>query len=76
MIILSKASNPDNFESHISLKLNFINIRGLHLNFVNCESSLESNPPDILALCETNWMTQLILAILCDRLSSFNPKGF
>ena len=54
MIILSKASNPDNFESHKSLKLNFINIQGLHLNFVNCESSLESNPPDILALCETN----------------------
>ena len=59
MIILSKASNPDNFELHKSLKLNL----RPSFEFVNCESSLESNPPDILALCETNWMTQLILGI-------------
>ena len=37
-----------------SLKLSFTNIRGLHSNFVDCESCLESNSPDILALCETN----------------------
>ena len=37
-----------------SLKLSFTNIRGLLLNFVGCESFLESNSPDILALCETN----------------------
>ena len=37
-----------------SLKLNFRNIRGLRSNFVDCESFLESNSPDILALCETN----------------------
>ena len=30
------------------------NIRGLCSNFVDCESFLESNSPDILALCETN----------------------
>ena len=36
------------------LKLSFMNIRGLHSNFVDCESFLESNSPDILALCETN----------------------
>ena len=54
MDILSKACKPDNFESHNSLKLSFTNIRGLHLNFVDCESFLESNSPDILALCETN----------------------
>ena len=42
------------FESHNSLKLSFTNIRGLRLNFVDCESFLESNSPDILALCETN----------------------
>ena len=30
------------------------NILGLHSNFVNCKSFLESNSPDILALCETN----------------------
>ena len=54
MAILSKACKPDNFESHNSLKLSFTNIRGLCSNFVDCESFLESNFPDILALCETN----------------------
>ena len=34
--------------------LSFTNIRGLRSNFVDCESFLESNSPDILALCETN----------------------
>ena len=54
MVILSKAYKPDNFESHNSLKLSFKNIWGLRSNFVDCESFLESNSPDILALCETN----------------------
>ena len=54
MVILSKACKPDNFESHNSLKLSFTNIRGLRSNFVDCESFLELNSPDILALCETN----------------------
>ena len=54
MAILSKACKPDNFELHDSLKLSFTNIRGLRSNFVDCESFLESNSPDILALCETN----------------------
>ena len=54
MTILSKACKPNNFESQNSLKLSFTNIRGLRLNFVDCESFLESNSPDILALCETN----------------------
>ena len=54
MAILSKACKPDNFESHNSLKLSFTNLRGLRSNFVDWESFLESNSPDILALCETN----------------------
>ena len=54
MAILSKGCRPDNFQSHNSLKASFKNIRGLRSNFVECESSLESNSPDILALCETN----------------------
>ena len=54
MAILSKVFKPDKFESHNSLKLSFTNIRGLHSNFVDCESFLESNSPNILALCETN----------------------
>ena len=54
MAILSKGCKPDNFEPHSSLKLSFTNIWGLRSNFVECESFLDSNSPDILALCETN----------------------
>ena len=54
MAILSEVCKPDNFETHDSLKLTFTNIRGLRSNFVDCESFLESNSPDILALCVTN----------------------
>ena len=54
MAILSKRCKPDNFELHNSLKLSFMNIPGLCSNFVKCESFLESNSPEILALCETN----------------------
>ena len=54
MAILSKACKPDNFEIHNSLKLSFTSIRGLCSNFVDCEYFLESDSPDILALCETN----------------------
>ena len=54
MAILLKACIPDNFESHNSRNLSFSNIWGLHSNSVDCESFLESNSPDILALCETN----------------------
>ena len=54
MAILSKGYKPDNFESHNFLKLSLTNIRGLRLNFVNCESFLESNSPDIRVLYKTN----------------------
>ena len=54
MAILSKGCKIDNFESRNSLKLSLVNIRGLRSNFVDCESFLESNSPDILALCESN----------------------
>ena len=42
------------FELLSSLKFSFTNIQGLRSNFVECEFFLESNCPDILALCETN----------------------
>ena len=51
---ISEACKPDNFASHNSLKLSFTNIWGLCSDFVNCKSFLESNCPDILALCETD----------------------
>ena len=54
MAILSEVCKPDNSELHNSLKLSFTNIWGLRLNFVDCDSSLESNSPDILSLYETN----------------------
>ena len=50
MAILSKGSKPDKFELHNSLKLSFTNIQGLRSNFVECESFLESNSPDILSM--------------------------
>ena len=54
MAILSEGHKPDNFEPHNSLTLSFTNIWGLCSNFVECESFLESNSNDILALCEIN----------------------
>ena len=78
MTILSKACKPDNFESHNSLKLSFLNIRGLRSNFVHCESFLESNSPDILALCEANLDHSTHSGNFSVRgyISSFNSKGF
>ena len=54
MAILLKACKPDNFELHNSLRLSFTNIWDLPLNSVDYKSFLESNSPDIFALCETN----------------------
>ena len=54
MTILSKGCKPDTVKSHKTLKLSFSNIRGLRLNFVECESFLESDSSGIFALCETN----------------------
>ena len=54
MAISSKGCKLDNFQSHSSIELSFTNIQGLCSNFAECESFLESNSFDILALCETN----------------------
>ena len=54
MTILPKGCKPDNFASRNSLKFSFRNILDLCSNFVGCESFLESNSPNIPALCETN----------------------
>ena len=77
MATLLKACKPDNFESHNSLKLSFTNIRDLHSNFVDYESLLESNSPDILAPCEKNLDGSIDCGtFFCERLPSFNPKEF
>ena len=67
MVILPKRCKPDNFEPHNSLKLSFTNIQGIRSNFVECESFLESNSPDILALCETNSDDSIDYGIFCVR---------
>ena len=76
MTMLLKGCKPDNFECDNSLKLSFISIRGLHSNFVECESFLESNSPDILPLFEKNltWLNWF-WPFFYDGLSSFNLKG-
>ena len=63
MAILSKQCKPDSFEPHNFLKLSFRNFLGLHSNFVECESFLESNLLTFLLYARQTWMTQLILAI-------------
>ena len=54
MVTLSKGCKPDSFEPHNSLILSFTNIWGLCSNFIECGFFVESNFPDIFALCETN----------------------
>ena len=66
----------DKFESHNFLKLSFTNIWGLCSNSVECESFLNQTLLTFLLYARQTWMTQLILAILCERLSSFNSKRF
>ena len=46
-----------------------MNIQSLDSNFVDCESFLESNSPDILYLCETN-LDDLIYS------GSFSVRGY
>ena len=69
MAILSKLCKPDKFESHNSLKFSFTKIWGLHSDFLECESFLESYSPDIFALGETN------LDDLIDS-GSFSVRGY
>ena len=56
-----------NSDSHKSP--NFTNIWGLSSNFIGCESFLESNSPNILALCETNFDDSI-------DSSSFSVRGY
>ena len=60
MAILSKGCKSDNFESHNPLKPSFRNIWCLHCNFVECESFLELNSLNILALCETHLNNSIV----------------
>ena len=65
MAILSKGCNPDNFESHISLKLSLsvnLSINQTVLTFLLC----------VRQLGWLNWYWQF----LYEGLSSFNLKGF
>ena len=57
-------------------KLRFTNIWSLHSNFVGCESLLQSNSADILALCGTTLDDLIGSCNFFEVLPSFNPKGF
>ena len=69
MATLSKGCKAYNCEPHNSLKHSFTNIWGLLSSFFECESFLEWNSPDMLALCEAN---------LDDSIdsSSFSMRGY
>lgn len=54
MAIFLKVCKLINFETHNSLELSFSDLRGFCCNFVRCESFLEWDSPNVLALCETN----------------------
>ena len=77
MAIISKACKQDNFESYNSLEHSFTNIWSLCSNFVDLRilpwiniSWQSCSVWDKLGWL--NWFWQF----LCERLSSFNPKGF
>ena len=74
MAILSRGCKPDNFEQRNSLKLSFTNIF-IHSNFVECESFLKSNSPDILALCKTS-LNNSIDGSVHDEKSSFKMLDY
>ena len=60
---LLKGCKPDNLESYNSWKLSLTNIWDLCLNFMECESFLETLLTFLLYVRQT-WMTQLIQVIL------------
>ena len=82
MVILSKACKQDNFQLPNSLNLSFMSLWGLCLDFVDSWILLVLYFPWIELpwyFCSMwdklgwlNWFWQF----LCERLSSFNPKGF
>ena len=74
--MLSKGCKADGFQSHDSLKLSFTNIQVLCLNFAKCECFLESNSPDILALCENNLDDSIDSGNFSEGLFYFKSKGF
>ena len=54
MAIILRFTKPVSPKSHTSLKVSYTNSRGFCSNLLHCESCLETNLSDILALCETN----------------------
>ena len=71
MATLSKPCKPDNFELNNSLKLCFTNIWGPPSNLVDCESFIES----FIEWDKPGWLNSF-WQFLCERLSSFDQKGF
>ena len=52
VVFLTQKDIKHNFESHSSPQLSFVNIWGVHLNIVECDSFLGSN--STLVQCQAN----------------------
>ena len=79
MVILSKVCKPDKFESNNPLNLASEIFEAFVPILLNVNLSLNQTLLTFLLYVKQTWMAQLILAIslfLCERLSSFNMKGF
>ena len=63
MAILSKACKLDNFESHNSLKLSFMNMEAFVQILLIVNLSLNQTLLTFLLCVRQTWMTQLILTI-------------
>ena len=75
MAILSKAFKSDKFESRNSLKLSFMKFEAFVQILLIVNLSLNQTLLTFLLCVRLTWMTPL-WQFLCERLSSFNPKGF
>ena len=81
IIILLKLFKPVYLQFSLSsLKLSYTNTRGFHSNFLYCESDVEANPTNILALFETNlqdiisfnsYSIKGYLSLVCENSSSY-----
>ena len=67
MLIWKTLINQRTLNRITSPKLSFTNIRGLRWNYFDWESFLESNSPDILALCDTNLDNSIDFGNFCVR---------
>ena len=76
MAILSKTCKSDNFNSQNFLKLALQILEALVWILLIDNLSLNQTLLTFLLCVRQTWMTQLFQQFLCERLSSYNVKGF